>query len=101
MPTETLEFQMPIAVEVWASDDALTVRLEDGRVMSVPIGWYPRLFYGTLAERNNYKLIGSGKAIHWPDVDEDLSVKSIVAGWRSGERKSSIRRWLEERRAAG
>ena len=100
MSTSAVDFEMPIAIDVSASDAELTVRLEDGRTISVPIHWYPRLAHGTLAERNHYEIDSFGEAIHWPDVDEDLSVKSIVAGWQSRETERSIRRWLEERRAA-
>ena len=72
------------AESVCFSEDALTVRLDDGRSLSVPLAWYPRLLDGTQAERENYQLIGDGEGIHWPELDEDLSVEGLLAGRRSG-----------------
>src|SRR5947207_1483334 len=62
------------------SDEALVVDLADGRTIAVPLGWFPRLVYGTPAERANWRLIGNGEGIHWPDLDEDISVESLLAG---------------------
>lgn len=83
------------AVEVRA--DAIVVDLVDGRVISVPIVWFPRLWYGTEKERQNFTLIGEGAYIHWPDLDEDLTVAGLLAGRRSAERPESLRRWLDAR----
>ena len=86
------------AQTVAVTDDTLSVDLSDGRTISVPLAWYPRLLNGTLAERNNWRLIGGGEGIHWPDLDEDVSVENLLAGKPSGESQSSFKRWLESRR---
>src|SRR5271166_2080138 len=77
---------------------ALVVGFDDGRSISVPLDWYPRLSSGSAKERGNYELIGDGDGIHWPDLDEDLSAEGLLAGRRSMERASSLRRWLEQRK---
>jgi hypothetical protein len=92
-----IEIQVADAVEVHATDDRLVVELEDGRTISLPLSWYPRLLHGRPEERNNYQLIGGGSGIHWPDLDEDLSVEDLLAGHRSRESQTSLQRWLEER----
>lgn len=97
MNTSTTETQVARAQQVAVTEDTLTVDLVDGRTISVPLGWYPRLLYGTLEERNHWRLIGSGEGIHWPDVDEDISVENLVAGKASGESQQSLKRWLEGR----
>ena len=74
------------------------VELADGRTISAPLGWYPRLQHGTNAERKNWRLVGRGEGIHWPDLDEDISVENILAGKPSGESQSSFQRWLEQRK---
>ncbi|NJL29171.1 MAG: DUF2442 domain-containing protein [Thermoanaerobaculia bacterium] len=84
-----------IGVEVTA--DTLRVDLVDGRTILVPVGWYPRLDHGTPAERHNWQLIGRGEGIHWPDLDEDLSVESLLLGRASGESQRSLKRWLAAR----
>lgn len=88
------------ARDVHVTNDRLVVELTDGRVISVPVDWYPRLAHGHPEERAKFELIGKGQGIHWPDLDEDLSVEGILAGMRSGESQSSFDRWLE-RRAVG
>ena len=85
--------------QVSLSEDALVVDLVDGRTVIVPLVWYPRLWHGTPEERNNLEVIGDGALIHWPDLDEDLSVAGLLAGRRSGESPQSLTRWLEERQA--
>lgn len=79
--------------------DALVVELVDGRTLTVPLAWYPRLLHGTPAERAHWRLIGNGMGVHWPDLDEDISVEGLLAGRRSGETVASIKRWLEARKA--
>jgi len=79
------------------SDDSLTVRLDDGRSLSVPLAWYPRLLHGTVAERENYELIGEGEGIHWPELDEEVSVEGLLAGKRSAESAGSLARWRQKR----
>ena len=67
-------------LDVAFSDDALSVSLLDGRVISVPLVWYPRLLNATPAQRKNWKIAGGGYGIHWPDVDEDLSTEGLLRG---------------------
>lgn len=96
MTTLVLERE-PIAVSVEITDELLAVRLTDGRQIAVPLEWYPRLVHATAAERNNYELLGQGSAIGWPDLDEHLSVESVLAGRSSGESQRSFQRWLSTR----
>jgi uncharacterized protein DUF2442 len=86
------------AESVHFSADSMTVHLDDGRALSVPLAWYPRLLNGTKQEREKLELIGSGEGIHWPDLDEDISVEGLLAGRRSAENDASLTRWLENRR---
>ena len=79
------------------SEDSLTVRLDDGRGLSVPLAWYPRLLHGTKAEREKYELIGDGEGIHWPELDEDISVEGLLAGRRSAESAASLAKWMAKR----
>jgi len=95
----TADITAPYAISVSVSDDALCVDLADGRTISVPIAWYPRLAHGTPAERRNCRLIDGGEGIHWPDLDDDISVASLLAGRRSGESQASLKRWLTGRSA--
>jgi len=85
------------ATSVRVSDDALIVDLSDGRTVSAPLAWYPRLLRGTAAERGNHQFIGEGLGIHWPQLDEDISVEGILAGRRSYESRESLERWLASR----
>lgn len=89
------------ARDVAVSEDTLTVDLVDGRTVAAPLAWYPRLAHGSVAERENWRLVGSGEGIHWPDLDEDVSVESLLSGRRSGESRSSLERWLRSRKQAG
>jgi hypothetical protein len=86
-----------LATYVVVGDDSLTVTLGDGRQLVLPLEWYPRLKQGTPAERNNWRLVGDGVGIHWPDLDEDLSTESFLAGRKSGEGPKSLRRWRSYR----
>ena len=88
------------AVAVRVTTDTLTVDLADGRSISVPLAWYPRLGHGAAAERANWRLIGRGEGVHWPDLDEDISVDNLLSGARSGESAQSFTRWLESRGTA-
>ncbi len=83
------------------SEDAMTVQLDDGRAFSVPLAWYPRLLHGSKAERENHEWIGDGEGIHWPELDEDLSVAGLLAGRPSMESAASLARWLEQRKQRG
>jgi hypothetical protein len=87
------------ATAVRLSEDTLVFDLADGRTVSVPLAWYPRLLQGSPAERANYRFIGEGEGIHWPDLDEDVSVENILAGRVSGEGSKSFKRWLEDRQS--
>ena len=100
MTTSTTELHGAEAVGVEVNEFALAVELVDGRVVSVPLVWYPRLAHSTPDERRNWRLIGRGEGIHWPDLDEDISVANLLAGKRSGESQRSLARWLELRRSA-
>lgn len=91
--------QVATTRNITITEDALTVELTDGRTISVPLTWYPRLLHGTQMERNNWRLIGNGEGIHWPDLDEDISVENLVLGRRSGESQRSFKEWLEKRKA--
>jgi len=88
------------AESVQFSEDSMTVHLDDGRALSVPIAWYPRLLDGSKQERENYELIGDGEGIHWPKLDEDISVEGLLAGKRSAESDASLARWLKKRQKA-
>ena len=66
--------------DVSCSNDKLTVDLEDGRSISMPLAWYPRLLHASAAQRQNWELAGAGFGIHWPDVDEDLCVEGLLRG---------------------
>ena len=85
------------AVKVSVSDDALSADLDDGRTITVPLAWYPRLLHATPEERGHWRIIGGGEGIHWPDLDEDISVAGLLAGRPSGESGPSLKRWLTAR----
>ena len=87
------------AQNVSVTADTIAVDLSDGRTISVPLAWFPRLLHGTPEERNNWRFIGDREGIHWPDLDEDISVENLLAGKPSGESQSSFKRWLEKRPA--
>jgi hypothetical protein len=99
MSTSPSELGAALAQHVTVTDDTLVVDLVDGRTVSVPISWYPRLAHATPSERSNWRLIGRGEGIHWSDLDEDISVVGLLAGRASGETQSSLRRWLESRQS--
>ncbi len=88
---------IPKAQQVRVAEDSLIVDLDDGRTISVPIVWYPRLLHGTTEERNNWRFVGGGEGIHWPDLDEDISVEGLLIGGPSMESSASLKRWLQQR----
>lgn len=97
MSSSVLELKSAKAQQVMVTEDSLTVDLIDGRTISVPLAWYPRLLHGTPEERNHWRLIGDGEGIHWPDLDEDLSVEGLLIGRPSGESPQSLTNWIEKR----
>ena len=100
MPSAVVMLVRPRIVNATATDDTLSVDLEDGRTISVPIGWYPRLTHGTSAERANFQATGAGYGIHWPDLDEDIGVEGLLLGKKSTESPSSLKVWLQGRQQA-
>ncbi len=99
MTTLAIEIEIPTAEKVTVTEDTLSVDLSDGRTISVPTAWYPRLLYADKKERENWRLIGNGHGIHWEDIDEDISVEGLLAGRPSAESQRSLSRWLEKRRS--
>ena len=97
----TLEIEMKTqhAQQVTVTDDFLEVDLVDGRSITAPLAWYPRLLHATAKERNNWRFIGDGVGIHWSELDEDLSVEGLLLGRPSAESQRSLQRWLESARA--
>ena len=77
MPTSVVKFDAT-AVDARVMDDRLVVVLADGRELAAPLAWFPRLLDASTEQRNNWRLIGGGHGIHWPDVDEDISVESLL-----------------------
>lgn len=97
-PSVVVTFTPVRIVNVTVTEDTLSVDLEDGRTVSVPIGWYPRLAHGTSAERANLQISGAGYGIHWPDLDEDIGVDGLLLGKKSTESPVSFERWLQQRK---
>ncbi len=99
MNSSAIETQEARARQVSVTEEALTVDLMDGRTITVPLVWYPRLWHGTREERNHVEVVGDGTYLHWPSLDEDLTVAGLLAGHRSGESPQSLKQWLEARQA--
>lgn len=97
MNSLAVELQEARAQNVAINDEMLSVDLVDGRTIIAPLMWYPRLWHGTAEERNNFEIIGDGTILHWPDLDEDLSISGILAGRKSGESQTSLKKWLNQR----
>ena len=89
-----------LVVDVDVSDDTLSVQLSDGRTIAAPVAWFPRLAHGTRKERGMWRLSGGGRGIHWPELDEDISVAGLLAGLPSGESQTSLKKWLAARTSA-
>jgi len=92
--------EIPKIQKVTITDDTLSADLSDGRTISVPLVWYPRLLNASVEERNNWRFIADGEGIHWTQLDEDISIKNLILGQPSGESQKSLQRWLNERVAA-
>ena len=99
MSISAVEIVVPKAESITITEDTLSLDLSDGRTISVPLAWFPRLLPATQAERNNWRLIGKGQGIHWEGSDEDISVEGLLAGRPSGESQASFKKWLSERTA--
>ncbi len=93
-----VDSEIPMACNVMVTDDTLNVDLNDGRSVSVPLPWFPRLYHASPAERRNWRFVGQGHGIHWEDIDEDISVAGLLQGRRSGESQDSLKRWLDSRK---
>jgi hypothetical protein len=100
MSISTVEIEIPSALKVTVSQDTLSVDLSDGRTISAPLAWFPRLFHATSAERKKWRFIGKGQGIHWEEIDEDVSVEGLLAGKPSGESQASLEKWLSKRKRA-
>jgi len=100
MNTLAIRMDIPRVVTVSVTDDTLTVELSDGRTVSAPTAWYPRLVHATAEERQNWRLTGNGHGIHWESLDEDISVENLLAGRPSGESQKSFKQWLDKRKKA-
>jgi hypothetical protein len=96
--TNSAEVTLARILDVAVTEDTLSVDLEDGRTVAVPIGWYPRLAHGTDSERGNFEISGAGYGVHWPDLDEDIGVEGLLLGKPSAESPASFERWLQRRR---
>jgi hypothetical protein len=97
MNISTIEKETTLIENVRLTEDTLTVDLSDGRTISAPLAWFPRLMNATLMERKQWRLIGRGYGIHWEGIDEDISIENLVEGKPSGESQTSFKKWLENR----
>ena len=98
MSSSTIERTATLATSVEVSEDTLTVDLSDGRTIAAPLMWYPRLLHGTPSERQLTKFIANGRGVHWPALDEDISVENLLHGQPSMESQSSLQQWLAARK---
>lgn len=97
MNSSAVDSSGALATQVQLSADTLTVDLADGRTIAVPLAWYPRLSHATAEERGNWRLIAGGRGIHWPALDEDVSVANLLNGQPSTESQTSLKKWLADR----
>jgi len=97
MGSSMVETKTVTALDVQTTDDTLSVELSDGRMISVPLAWHPRLLQGSPQERTHWRPIAGGRGVHWPDLDEDISVENLLAGQPSAESPASFKRWLQAR----
>jgi hypothetical protein len=99
MGISAIEIELPRAEDVRVTNDSLIVDLSDGRTITVPLEWFPRLLHAAPEERSNWRLIGRGHGIHWEDLDEDISVEGLLAGKPSGESQRSLKKWIDRRQS--
>lgn len=97
MTISKVENRVAEAIGLSVNDESLTVELNDGRTISVPLAWYPRLLHSSPSERSHWRLVGRGQSIHWDDLDEDVSIDNLLSGSHSGESQASLKRWLDSR----
>jgi len=97
MNTLAIEISKSLIESVSFTEDSLIADLSDGRTITLPLAWYPRLTHATQKERANWRVIGRGEGIHWPELDEDISIENIIIGRPSGENQRSINTWLNSR----
>ena len=97
MNSSPVDSRAALATSVAVSEDTLSVELADGRTIAAPLAWYPRLGHATAEERVSWRLIAGGRGIHWPAIDEDISVANLLAGQPSAESQSSLKKWLASR----
>ncbi len=98
MTSLTIELlELPTIQSVIITDDTLSVDLSDGRTISVPLAWYPRLLNASDKERNDWRIISQGEGVHWNQLDEDISTKNLILGQPSGESQKSFQKWLNSR----
>ncbi|MGI8425963.1 MAG: DUF2442 domain-containing protein [Actinomycetota bacterium] len=100
MSSSPAELRSALAIGVRLTDEHLVVNLTDGRTLTIPLSWFPRLVEGTSSERSTWRLVGGGQGIHWPDLDEDISVDELLAGLKSGESQESLKRWRSRRKGS-
>ena len=97
MGSSAVDLEMPVARSVVVGEDTLRVDLSDGRAISVPLEWYPRLLHATRKERADWRLVAKGRGIRWESIDEDISVDGVLAGRPSSESQKSLKEWLKSR----
>jgi hypothetical protein len=98
MSSSVVEAQEARAQSARLTAEALSVDLVDGRTIIVPLVWFPRLWHGTAQERKHFEIFGDGAYIHWPDLDEDLTVAGLLDGRQSRESPQSLQKWLNARK---
>src|SRR3954447_11108128 len=97
MSSSAAEIREALATQVEVTEDTLSVELTDGRTIAAPLAWYPRLAHASSEERGSWRLLGGGRGIHWPALDEDISIANLLAGQPSAESQSSFKKWLAGR----
>jgi hypothetical protein len=98
--SSVVENREALATHVEVSGDTVSVELADGRTIAAPLAWYPRLAHASAEERGLWRLLGGGRGIHWPAIDEDISIANLLAGQPSAESQSSFKKWLAGRARA-